>query len=73
MSANILDGKAIAANIRRNIKKRVQERITAGLRPPGLAVILLGSDPASQVYVRNKRRACEEVGFKSLAYDLPAD
>src|SRR5699024_9032733 len=44
-----------------------------GLRPPGLAVILLGTDPASQAYVRSKRRACEEVGFKSLAYDLPAD
>ncbi|ADJ28913.1 bifunctional methylenetetrahydrofolate dehydrogenase/methenyltetrahydrofolate cyclohydrolase FolD [Nitrosococcus watsonii] len=73
MSANILDGKAIATDIRQNIKQQVQERITAGLRPPGLAVILLGSDPASQVYVRNKRRACEEVGFKSLAYDLPAD
>lgn len=73
MSAKILDGKVIAATIRKNIKKRVQERTAAGLRPPGLAVILLGSDPASQVYVRNKRRACEEVEFKSLAYDLPAD
>ncbi|ADE14111.1 Methylenetetrahydrofolate dehydrogenase (NADP(+)) [Nitrosococcus halophilus Nc 4] len=73
MSAKILDGKAIAANIRQNIKKRVQERIAAGLRPPGLTVILLGNDPASRAYVRNKRRACEEVGFKSLAYDLPAD
>jgi methylenetetrahydrofolate dehydrogenase (NADP+)/methenyltetrahydrofolate cyclohydrolase len=73
MSAKILDGKAIAATIRQTVKQRVQERIAAGLRPPGLAVILLGADPASQVYVRNKRRACEEVGFKSLAYDLPAD
>lgn len=73
MSAKILDGKAIAATIRQDIKQRVRGRTTAGLRPPGLAVILLGTDPASQAYVRSKRRACEEVGFKSLAYDLPAD
>jgi methylenetetrahydrofolate dehydrogenase (NADP+) / methenyltetrahydrofolate cyclohydrolase len=73
MSAKILDGKAIAAGIRQRIKQRVQERIATGQRPPGLAVILLGTDPGSQVYVNNKRRACEEVGFKSVAYDLPAD
>lgn len=73
MSARILDGKAIAANIRHHIKQRVQERVATGQRPPGLAVILLGTDPASQAYVTNKRRACEEVGFKSVAYDLPAD
>jgi methylenetetrahydrofolate dehydrogenase (NADP+) / methenyltetrahydrofolate cyclohydrolase len=73
MSAKILDGKAIAANIRRHIKQRVQERVATEQRPPGLAVILLGTDPASQAYVTNKRRACEEVGFKSVAYDLPAD
>lgn len=73
MSAKILNGKAIATNIRQNIRQRVQERIAVRQRPPGLAVILLGADPASQVYVRNKRRACEEVGFKSIAYDLPAD
>ncbi len=73
MSAKILNGKAIAANIRQTIKQRVQERIAARQRPPGLAVVLLGTDLASQAYVRNKRRACEEVGFKSVAYDLPAD
>jgi methylenetetrahydrofolate dehydrogenase (NADP+) / methenyltetrahydrofolate cyclohydrolase len=73
MSAKILDGKAIAANIRHHIKQRVQERVATEQRPPGLAVILLGTDPASQAYVTNKRRACEEVGFKSVAYDLPAD
>lgn len=73
MSAKILDGKAIAANIRQSIKFRVQERVAARQRPPGLAVVLLGTDPASQAYVRNKRRACEEVGFRSLAYDLPAN
>ncbi|MGR6036090.1 MAG: bifunctional methylenetetrahydrofolate dehydrogenase/methenyltetrahydrofolate cyclohydrolase FolD [Candidatus Nitrosoglobus sp.] len=73
MSAKTLDGKAVAATIRENIKQQVQERIAAGLRPPGLSVILLGTDPASQAYVRSKRHACKEVGFKSLAYDLPAD
>lgn len=73
MSAKILDGKAIAANIRQSIKYRVQERVATRQRPPGLAVVLLGTDPASQAYVRNKRRACEEVGFRSLAYDLPAN
>lgn len=73
MSAKILDGKAIAANIRQSIKRRVQKRVAARQRPPGLAVVLLGTDPASQAYVRNKRRACEEVGFRSLAYDLPAN
>ncbi|BAW80213.1 methylenetetrahydrofolate dehydrogenase [Candidatus Nitrosoglobus terrae] len=73
MVAKILDGKAIAATIRQNIKQQVQEWIAVGIRPPGLSVILLGTDPASQAYVRSKRRACEDVGFKSLAYDLPAD
>jgi len=72
MSAKIIDGKAIAATLRQQIKERVNQRITGKLRPPGLAVILVGSDPASQVYVASKRKACEEVGFKSLAYDLPA-
>ncbi|MCI0508046.1 MAG: bifunctional methylenetetrahydrofolate dehydrogenase/methenyltetrahydrofolate cyclohydrolase FolD [Gammaproteobacteria bacterium] len=72
MTAQIIDGKAIAAALRQNIKQRVDQRIARGLRAPGLAVILVGQDPASQVYVGSKRKACEEVGFKSLAYDLPA-
>jgi len=71
MTAQIIDGKAIAAFLRQDIKKRVEERIAMGQRVPGLAVILVGVDPASQVYVGSKRKACEEVGFKSLAYDLP--
>ncbi|CAH9017776.1 bifunctional methylenetetrahydrofolate dehydrogenase/methenyltetrahydrofolate cyclohydrolase FolD [Candidatus Nitrosacidococcus sp. I8] len=73
MNAKILDGKAVAATLRKEIKQQVQKRINLGLRPPGLSVILLGTDPASQTYVRSKRKACEEVGFKSLAYDLSAD
>ena len=73
MSAKIIDGKTLAANIRLDIKQRVAKRLTSGLRNPGLAVILVGDDPASKVYVNSKRKACEEVGFKSLAYDLPAN
>ncbi|QVI72024.1 bifunctional methylenetetrahydrofolate dehydrogenase/methenyltetrahydrofolate cyclohydrolase FolD [Pseudomonas syringae] len=73
MTAKLIDGKAIAASLRQQIAKRVAERSQQGLRTPGLAVILVGSDPASQVYVSHKRKDCEEVGFISQAYDLPAD
>ena len=72
MSAQILDGKAIAAELRAKIKAGVERRTAAGLRRPGLAVVLVGDNPASQVYVRNKRKSCEEVGFHSESYDLPA-
>jgi len=72
MSAQLIDGKAIAADLRRTIKQRVDNRIENGLRAPGLAVVLVGGDPASQVYVGSKRRACEEIGIKSFSYDLPA-
>ena len=73
MPAQILDGKAIAAEVRAEIKAAVDARIAENKRRPGLAVVLVGQDPASQIYVRNKRRACEQVGFLSKAYDLPAD
>ena len=73
MTARIIDGKAIAAQVRSEVREAVAARVRAGLRPPGLAVILVGSDPASQVYVRNKRRACDEVGFVSRSHDLPVD
>ncbi len=73
MSAQIIDGKAIAADLRQEIKVRVEQRLANGLRAPGLAVVLVGSDSASQVYVGSKRRACEEVGFLSQSYDLPVD
>ncbi|WJN57820.1 bifunctional methylenetetrahydrofolate dehydrogenase/methenyltetrahydrofolate cyclohydrolase FolD [Pseudomonas sp. SO81] len=72
MTAKLIDGKTIAANLRKDIAKRVAERRQQGLRAPGLAVILVGSDPASQVYVSHKRKDCEEVGFVSVAHDLPA-
>ncbi|QBF84158.1 bifunctional methylenetetrahydrofolate dehydrogenase/methenyltetrahydrofolate cyclohydrolase FolD [Shewanella maritima] len=70
MTAQIIDGKAIAQSIRSNLKQQVAERKQNGQRVPGLAVILVGSDPASQVYVGSKRRACEEVGFESKSFDL---
>jgi len=73
MTAQIIDGKAIAANLRKDIKTRVEALCQLGKRPPGLAVILVGADPASQVYVGSKRRACDELGFKSVSHDLPAD
>jgi len=73
MTAKLIDGKAIAANLRQQIAQRVAERREQGLRTPGLAVILVGSDPASQVYVSHKRKDCEEVGFLSQAYDLPSE
>jgi len=72
MSAKLINGKAIAAQLRQQIALRVAERQQKGLRTPGLAVILVGTDPASQIYVAHKRKDCEEVGFISEAYDLPA-
>ena len=72
MGASILDGKAIAAEIRGQLKAQVEARRAAGERPPGLAVVLVGENPASQVYVRNKSKACAEVGFHSMLHELPA-
>lgn len=72
MTASLIDGKAIAQQLRTSVKEKVSARVAQGLRAPGLAVILVGSDPASEVYVGSKRRACEEVGFISRSYDLPA-
>lgn len=71
MTARIIDGTAIANQLKLQVKHRVQQRTELGLRAPGLAVILVGADPASKVYVSKKRQSCEEVGFVSRAYDLP--
>ena len=71
MTAQILDGKAIAESLKQDLKRATDIRLKSGKRPPGLAVVLLGADPASVVYVSSKRRGCEEIGFKSTSYDLP--
>lgn len=71
--AKIIDGKAISAQIRAEIKEQTAAFVAENGFAPGLAVIIVGSDPASQVYVRNKRRACDEVGFYSEAYELPEE
>jgi methylenetetrahydrofolate dehydrogenase (NADP+) / methenyltetrahydrofolate cyclohydrolase len=73
MSARILDGNAIAKSLRAGIRERVLARTSAGRRVPGLAVILVGNDPASEIYVRHKRKDCEEVGFHSNVAHLPGD
>jgi methylenetetrahydrofolate dehydrogenase (NADP+)/methenyltetrahydrofolate cyclohydrolase len=72
MAARLIDGRQLAGTIKARIREDIAEHIEAGGRRPGLAVVKVGDDPASAVYVRNKRRACEEVGILSLAYDLPA-
>jgi len=69
--AQILDGRAIAQTVKDNVKVRIDRRVNNGYRQPGLAVVLVGNDPASEVYVNNKKRACEAVGIKSTSYDLP--
>ena len=71
MTAKILDGKAIAGKLKQQLKQRVQERLIAGRRAPGLAVVLVGENPASMIYVEKKRKACVEIGFVSKAFNLP--
>ena len=71
MAAKIIDGKTIAQQVRSEVAEKVKARKAAGKRAPGLAVVLVGSNPASQIYVGSKRKACEEVGFVSRSYDLP--
>jgi methylenetetrahydrofolate dehydrogenase (NADP+)/methenyltetrahydrofolate cyclohydrolase len=73
MPARIIDGKGVAAALRTALAARVATFTAQHGRAPGLAVLLVGSDAASQVYVRSKRRACEEVGMASFAHDLPVD
>lgn len=72
MTARLIDGKAIALQLTDSIRERVKDRKHRGLRSPGLAVILIGNDPASRVYVGKKRKDCERVGFLSVSHDLPA-
>lgn len=72
MTAKLIDGKAIAAQIRAHIAGEVEARLAAGLKRPGLAVILVGEDPASQLYVRHKQSDCKEAGVLSRTIELPA-
>ena len=73
MSAQIIDGKAISVQLLDSIKSRISDRIAIGKRAPCLAVVVIGADPASAIYVRNKRLACEKVGIRSLSHDLPTE
>ncbi|MDO5687490.1 MAG: bifunctional methylenetetrahydrofolate dehydrogenase/methenyltetrahydrofolate cyclohydrolase FolD [Neisseria sp.] len=72
MTAQIIDGKAVSVKCLDKVAAAVAERTEQGLRAPALAVVLVGDDPASAVYVRNKKNACEKVGFRSLAFEKPA-
>ena len=73
MTAQLIDGKAIAANVRQRVAEKITARQQAGARAPGLAVVVVGEDPASHVYVSNKHRACEQAGILSFQHALPAD
>jgi methylenetetrahydrofolate dehydrogenase (NADP+) / methenyltetrahydrofolate cyclohydrolase len=73
MTAKIIDGNAVARSIRDECRQRVQRIVAQSGVPPGLAVILVGSDPASRIYVKNKIRACIDVGIHSFRFDYPAD
>ncbi|KAB2897889.1 MAG: bifunctional methylenetetrahydrofolate dehydrogenase/methenyltetrahydrofolate cyclohydrolase FolD [Dokdonella sp.] len=73
MAARLLDGRRIAEDVLERVAVRVRARVARGLPAPGLAVVMVGEDAASAVYVRNKRRACRQVGFRSFDFDLPAD
>jgi len=71
MTAKLIDGKAFAKTLRAELKVEIDNRTKQGIRAPGLAVILVGNDPASFIYVTNKRKACEEVGIQSSYHALP--
>ncbi|HWB68711.1 MAG TPA: bifunctional methylenetetrahydrofolate dehydrogenase/methenyltetrahydrofolate cyclohydrolase FolD [Solirubrobacterales bacterium] len=72
MSARLIDGKAVAATVRERVAREVVEYEHAAGRVPALATVIVGEDPASQIYIRNKHRACEEVGMRSVHHELPA-
>jgi methylenetetrahydrofolate dehydrogenase (NADP+)/methenyltetrahydrofolate cyclohydrolase len=73
MSATLIDGKKISQEVKAKVAEGVKERLAQGKRAPGLVVILVGADPASEVYVRNKTNSCEQVGFKSETLTLPSE
>jgi len=71
MTATLIDGKKIASHLKTEFREIIADKVSSGYKPPGLAVILVGNDPASEIYVRSKRLACEEIGIKSFYYPLP--
>lgn len=71
MSANIISGKRVAEEMLAQLKSQIEQRVSQGKRAPTLAVVLVGADPASAIYVRNKRLACEKVGILSVSHNLP--
>ena len=73
MPATIIDGKAVAQRVTDEVRADVAAFVAAGHAPPGLAVVLVGDNAASQVYVRNKRKTTDAVGMRSFAFDLPAE
>jgi methylenetetrahydrofolate dehydrogenase (NADP+)/methenyltetrahydrofolate cyclohydrolase len=73
MTAKRLDGKSLAATMRREMEAEVAARVARGQKPPGLAAVLVGDDPASHTYVRNKRKSCDEIGLANWLHHLPAD
>ncbi len=72
MAAQLIDGKTISEALLNRVKAGVDARLAEGRRAPALAVVLVGNNPASEIYVRNKKRSCEKVGVRSVAFDLPA-
>jgi methylenetetrahydrofolate dehydrogenase (NADP+)/methenyltetrahydrofolate cyclohydrolase len=73
MTAQLIDGKAIAADVRQQVGEKIGARFSVGARAPGLAVVIVGGDPASQIYVKHKHRACEQAGIISFHHELPID
>src|SRR5450432_1921530 len=71
MTARLIDGKALARQVKETVRRAIEQSVAVGMPRPGLAVVKVGEDPASAVYVRGKRLACGEVGINSFAYDLP--
>lgn len=71
MTARLLDGKKLASLVKAEVRKSVDAMLVKGLRAPGLAAVLVGRNPASEIYVRNKRKSCEESAIRSFAHDLP--
>jgi methylenetetrahydrofolate dehydrogenase (NADP+)/methenyltetrahydrofolate cyclohydrolase len=73
MTATLIDGKTVSQQVRTEVREEVEAWVAGGGRRPGLATVLVGEDPASAVYVRNKQKACAEVGIEGFAHDVPAD